>query len=378
MGAVIFHHVYKKYKGEVQPSVKDFHLDIADGEFLVLVGPSGCGKSTTLRMLAGLEELTDGDIYIDDRLINYVSPKNRDIAMVFQNYALYPNLSVYENMALGLKLRKIAKHEIELNVNRVARVLEISHLLEKRPHQLSGGQKQRVALGRAIVREPKVFLMDEPLSNLDAMLRAQTRAEIIRMHSQLKTTIVYVTHDQVEAMTMGTRIVVMKSGEIQQVAPPQQLYDSPVNQFVASFIGTPQMNFIKGKITHAEDVYYFETNRWKLMLPESYTPILQQSPYSLRNVVLGLRPEHMMLDGEQPVKREEWTVNAQVDMKELMGSDTFLYVDTGHGSQIVRAQAHTHVAAGDPVRVQLNMAKAHFFDVDTGNAIGQGGGPKCD
>lgn len=369
MGEVNFHHVYKKYKSEANPSVKDFHLTIADGEFLVLVGPSGCGKSTTLRMLAGLEEVSEGEIYIDDRFINYVSPKNRDIAMVFQNYALYPNLSVYENMALGLKLRKVAKHQIELNVNRIARVLEISHVLDKRPHQLSGGQKQRVALGRAIVREPKVFLMDEPLSNLDAKLRAQTRAEIIRMHSQLRTTTVYVTHDQVEAMTMGSRIVVMKSGEIQQVAPPQQLYDSPVNMFVASFIGTPQMNFINGKITQSNNDYYFETKRWRLKLPEQFAPGLRQSPYNLRSVVLGLRPEHITLEDEQSVKREEWMVNAQVDMKELMGSDTFLYIDTGHDVQIARAEAHTAVAVGQQLRVQLRMEKAHFFDAESGMRI---------
>ena len=223
MGSLSCRHIFKYYKGEHRPAVNDFNLNVSDGEFIVLVGPSGCGKSTMLRMIAGLETISDGDLYIADRYVNYVSPKNRDISMVFQNYALYPNLSVYENMALGLKLRKVAKHEVELKVNRAAKILEISHLLDKRPNQLSGGQKQRVALGRAIVREPELFLMDEPLSNLDAKLRAQTRAEIIKLHNQLQTTTLYVTHDQTEAMTMGTRIVVMKDGEIQQVAAPQHL-----------------------------------------------------------------------------------------------------------------------------------------------------------
>lgn len=236
----------------------------------MLVGPSGCGKSTTLRMLAGLEEITEGDLYIDEKFVNYVSPKDRDIAMVFQNYALYPNLTVYENIALGLKLRKTAKHDIELRVNRVAKILEISHLLERKPSQLSGGQKQRVALGRAIAREPQVFLMDEPLSNLDAKLRAQTRAEIIKLQSDLKRTMVYVTHDQVEAMTMGTRIVVMKDGVIQQVAPPRQLYDEPTNLFVAGFIGSPQMNFMEGSLVLEDGLYYFVNKRIKLLVPERH------------------------------------------------------------------------------------------------------------
>jgi len=370
MGSVTFHHVFKRFNTEVKPSVNDFHLTIADGEFLVMVGPSGCGKSTTLRMLAGLEEVTDGEIYIDDRLMNYVSPKNRDLAMVFQNYALYPNLSVYENIALGLKLRKVAKHEVELKVNRAARVLDIAHLLDRRPSQLSGGQKQRVALGRAIVREPKVFLMDEPLSNLDAQLRAQTRAELIRMHGSMKTTIVYVTHDQVEAMTMGTRIVVMKAGEIQQVAPPQHIYDHPANRFVAGFIGTPQMNFVDGRITQDQGALYFETNRWKLKLPDHYSPMLSQTTaHHLRNVVLGLRPEHIVLEHDRQIEQEDWMVSAQVDMKELMGSDTYVSVDTGNGILTLRADAHTLVQRGDRLRVQMRMDKAHFFAKDGGMAI---------
>lgn len=370
MGVVTFHHVYKRYKGEAQPAVKDFHLKIEDGEFLVFVGPSGCGKSTTLRMLAGLEEVTEGDIFIDDKFINYVSPKNRDISMVFQNYALYPNLTVYENIAFGLKLRKVAKYEIEMKVNHATRMLEISHLLDRLPHQLSGGQKQRVALGRAIVRNPKVFLMDEPLSNLDAKLRAQTRAEIIRLHERMKTTIVYVTHDQVEAMTMGTRIVVMKAGEIQQVSAPQQLYDNPANMFVAGFIGTPQMNFIQGRISYEQEFFYFETNRWKLRIPEDFYVFFRElSASSLRNVVLGLRSEHIILEDEQRVQQEEWTVNANVEMKELMGSDTYVSVNSGSDILVLRADAHTKVQIGDQLRIQLRMTKAHFFDEESGQAI---------
>ncbi|BBH22165.1 ABC transporter ATP-binding protein [Paenibacillus baekrokdamisoli] len=369
MGTVSFRHVYKAYKGEENPSVKNFHLEVGDGEFLVLVGPSGCGKSTTLRMLAGLEEITDGEIYIDDKFINYVSPKNRDIAMVFQNYALYPNLSIYENIALGLRLRKVDKHEIELKVNRVARALEIDHLLERRPNQLSGGQKQRVALGRAMVRDPKVFLMDEPLSNLDAKLRAQTRAELIRMHANLQTTTVYVTHDQVEAMTMGTRIVVMKSGEIQQVDSPQQLYDYPSNMFVASFIGTPQMNFVQGRLTREQNRFYFETKRWRLPLPSAFTSMLEASEFKKNDVVLGMRSEHIQLENECRVTEAEWVIEAKIEMKELMGSDTYLTADVSHDKLTLRAESHTDVQIGDQVRIHLRLDKAHLFSGETKQSI---------
>lgn len=362
MGSVSFQHVYKYYKGEATPSVNDFDLKIKDGEFLVLVGPSGCGKSTTLRMLAGLEEISQGDLYIDDRFINYVSPKDRDIAMVFQNYALYPNLSVYENMALGLKLRKVAKHEVEIRVKRAGKILEISHLLEKRPNQLSGGQKQRVALGRAIVREPQVFLMDEPLSNLDAKLRTQTRAEIIKLHGQLQTTTVYVTHDQTEAMTMGSRIVVMKDGIIQQVAAPQTVYDFPVNLFVAGFIGSPQMNLFEGAITRHDQVYYFETKRLKLKLPEKFAHYFHGAAFSLRQITMGIRSEHVVSDPFQIEKYADWIVNVTLDMKELMGSDTFLYVNSGESTIISRADAHTGLQEGDQIRVAFRMERAHFFN----------------
>ncbi|WP_409345457.1 ABC transporter ATP-binding protein [Paenibacillus sp. MBLB4367] len=370
MGSIQFKHVYKKYKGEAQPSVKDFDLSVDDGEFLVLVGPSGCGKSTTLRMLAGLEDITQGELYIDDKYVNFVSPKNRDIAMVFQNYALYPNLSVYENMALGLKLRKTAKHEIELKVARAARILEISHLLDKKPNQLSGGQKQRVALGRAIVREPKVFLMDEPLSNLDAKLRAQTRAELIKLHGKLQTTTVYVTHDQVEAMTMGTRIVVMKDGIIQQVSPPHELYEYPVNLFVAGFIGSPQMNFIDGGIFMRDGDYFFENNRLKLPVPKAHKKALNDSSTNLRQVVLGIRPEQVTLfDPNGAAGAEESTVPAIVEMIELMGADSYVYLNMGEYSIISRAGTHVPVRKGDHVRVSFNMHKAHYFDRQTSESI---------
>ncbi|MFD0711468.1 ABC transporter ATP-binding protein [Paenibacillus sp. GCM10027626] len=371
MGSIVFKHVYKQYKGESSPSVNDFDLRIEDGEFLVLVGPSGCGKSTTLRMLAGLEDITQGELYIDGKFVNYTSPKNRDIAMVFQNYALYPNLSVYENMALGLKLRKTAKHDIEHRVNRAARVLEISHLLDKRPNQLSGGQKQRVALGRAIVREPQVFLMDEPLSNLDAKLRAQMRAEIIKLHGTIKTTTVYVTHDQVEAMTMGTRIVVMKNGIIQQVAPPYELYDDPVNLFVAGFIGSPQMNMIEGGIERRDGVYYFTNKRFMLPIPAVYEPHIHTNGANLRQIVMGIRSEHVVLEPSEGIENEndERTVSGAIDMMELMGADTYVYLKIGEFSIIARTEAHSTFRNGDRVRVRLNMRKAHFFDQHTGMSL---------
>ncbi|UVI27301.1 ABC transporter ATP-binding protein [Paenibacillus spongiae] len=369
MGSIAFNHVYKYYKGEAQPSVNDFHLDVPDGEFLVLVGPSGCGKSTTLRMLAGLEEVSKGDIFIDGKFMNYVSPKNRDIAMVFQNYALYPNLSVYENMALGLQLHKVAKHEIELRVNRAAKMLEISHFLTKKPGQLSGGQKQRVALGRALVREPQVFLMDEPLSNLDAKLRTQTRMEISKLHSQLKTTMVYVTHDQTEAMTMGTRIVVMKNGHIQQVAPPQQLYDNPANMFVAGFIGTPQMNFLQGAIVEDDGRFFFESKRLKLVIPESYAHHIPPAGANLRQIVMGIRPEYVFCEEWALAKYPDWLVSAAIDMREPMGSDTFLYASFGEETLVCRTEALTSIMPGDTVKLALRMDKAHFFDRETGVSL---------
>jgi multiple sugar transport system ATP-binding protein len=375
VGSITFNHVSKQYKGESRPAVNDFHLTIEEGEFLVLVGPSGCGKSTTLRMLAGLEDITEGDLYIDDKYVNYVSPKDRDIAMVFQNYALYPNLSVYENIALGLKLRKTPKYDIELRVNRVAKILEISHLLNRKPSQLSGGQKQRVALGRAIAREPQVFLMDEPLSNLDAKLRAQTRAEIIKLQSDLKRTMVYVTHDQVEAMTMGTRIVVMKDGVIQQVAPPRQLYDEPANLFVAGFIGSPQMNFIDGIVTFEDGRFYFSNKRMKLLLPPQYDQQFEWMTRSVRNVVLGVRPENVMLKLELSDADDEdrESIQSIVQMTEVTGADSFVYVTVGDSKLIVRTDPMISYQKDDKTAIAFNMGKLHFFDVNTGESLAVGG-----
>jgi multiple sugar transport system ATP-binding protein len=373
VGSITFNHIFKHYKGESRPAVNDFHLSIEEGEFLVLVGPSGCGKSTTLRMLAGLEEITDGDLYIDGKFVNYVSPKNRDIAMVFQNYALYPNLSVYENIALGLKLRKTAKHEIELRVNRVAKILEISHLLDRKPSQLSGGQKQRVALGRAIAREPQVFLMDEPLSNLDAKLRAQTRAEIIKLQSDLKRTMVYVTHDQVEAMTMGTRIVVMKDGVIQQVAPPRKLYDEPANLFVAGFIGSPQMNFVEGKVTLEDGQYYFDNKRMRLLIPERYYPDFTRITRSARSFIMGIRPEHVLLKREESAASESVFVQCIVEMTEVTGADSFVYTRVGDTAVIARTDPDTVYMKDEKPVIGFNMNKVHFFDEQTGVSLAVGG-----
>ncbi|QJD87043.1 ABC transporter ATP-binding protein [Cohnella herbarum] len=372
MGSITFNHVSKHYKGESRPAVNDFHLSIEEGEFLVLVGPSGCGKSTTLRMLAGLEEISDGELYIDDKFVNYVSPKDRDIAMVFQNYALYPNLTVYENIALGLKLRKTAKYDIELRVNRVAKILEISHLLDRKPSQLSGGQKQRVALGRAIAREPQVFLMDEPLSNLDAKLRAQTRAEIIKLQADLKRTMVYVTHDQVEAMTMGTRIVVMKDGIIQQVAPPRQLYDEPANLFVAGFIGSPQMNFVQGIVTLEEGRFYFNNKRMKLLLPRQYDFQFEKLNRSVRNVLLGVRPEHVLLKPEQQ-DEEDGYASGIVQMTEVTGADSYVYLTVGESKIIARTDPGITYSKDDKPAIGFNMGKLHFFDENTGVSLKVGG-----
>ncbi|QGG55665.1 ABC transporter ATP-binding protein [Paenibacillus sp. B01] len=369
MGSITFHHVYKQYKGESRPAVDDFHLTIDEGEFLVLVGPSGCGKSTTLRMLAGLEEISRGELYLDGKFINYLSPKDRDIAMVFQNYALYPNLSVFDNIALGLKLRKTARHEIDLRVNRVAKILEISHLLERKPSQLSGGQKQRVALGRAIAREPQVFLMDEPLSNLDAKLRAQTRAELIKLQAELKRTTVYVTHDQVEAMTMGSRIVVMKDGVIQQVAPPRRLYDEPANRFVAGFIGSPQMNFISGGIHREDGRLYFANRRMKLELPPQTAQRLDASGgKTLRSVTLGVRPEHVRLAAAERSQEAGWT-GASVQMTEETGADSYVYLAAGETRLIARTDSESAYTPEDNVAFAFQMDKTHLFDEATERSL---------
>lgn len=360
--------VYKRFDGGVT-AVNNFNLDIDDKEFIILVGPSGCGKTTTLRMIAGLEEISEGEIYIGDRLVNDVQPKDRDIAMVFQNYALYPHMTVFDNMAFGLKLRKTPKDEIKRRVHEAAKILDIEHLLDRKPKALSGGQRQRVALGRAIVREPKVFLMDEPLSNLDAKLRVQMRLEITKLHQKLKTTIIYVTHDQTEAMTMGTRIVVMKDGVIQQVDAPQELYEKPCNMFVAGFIGSPQMNFINAKAEKRdEDVYLaFEGNSIKL--PKEKGQKLEEGGYIGKEVVMGIRPENVHDDSSNHGLNSDAVVDAKVEVKEMLGAETFLYVYVGDVSVTARVNPRTKANAGDTVRLVIDTDRIHVFDKETEKTI---------
>lgn len=366
MAGVRLEHVYKKYPGADTPSVIDFHLDIKDKEFLVLVGPSGCGKSTTLRMIAGLEEISDGNLFIGDRLVNDVAPKDRDIAMVFQSYALYPHMNVYQNMAFGLKLRKFKKAEIDTRVREAAKILDIEHLLDRKPKALSGGQRQRVALGRAIVREPQVFLMDEPLSNLDAKLRGQMRAEISKLAKRLETTVIYVTHDQIEAMTMGDRIVVMKDGLIQQAATPEELYNHPVNMFVAGFIGAPAMNFIQGTLSEQGGQVRFKSNGVDVAVPEGRAQVLREKGYIGKEVILGLRPEDLH---EEPVFLEaspNSIVNAHVEVAENLGHEMYLYINgLGKDTTIARIDGRANVKEGTTVKLALDMNKIHAFDKET-------------
>jgi len=368
MASVTLKNLFKVFQGGVT-AVNDFSLDIPDKEFLVLVGPSGCGKTTTLRMVAGLEEITQGDLYIGDRLMNDVAPKDRDIAMVFQNYALYPHMTVYDNMAFGLKLRKVPKAEIDRRVKESAKILDIEHLLNRKPKALSGGQRQRVALGRAIVREPKVFLMDEPLSNLDAKLRVQTRTELIKLHKRLQTTFIYVTHDQTEAMTMGTRIVVMKDGFMQQVDTPQVLYDFPSNLFVAGFIGSPQMNYINVVLTKSGDDVFavFENN--KIKVPAGKIRKLKDASYLGKEVIMGVRPEDLHDEEIFLQSASETTVKAYVDVVELMGSETYLYLTVTGKNVTARVDPRSVARAGDTIRIALDPNRLHFFDKDTEETI---------
>jgi multiple sugar transport system ATP-binding protein len=364
VAGIVINHLYKRYGKDKHNVVQDFHLDIKDKEFLVFVGPSGCGKSTTLRMIAGLEDVSEGEIFIGDTLVNNLPPKDRDIAMVFQNYALYPNLSVYENIAFGLRLRKLPKHEIDLAVKKAARVLEIEQYLDRKPKNLSGGQRQRVALGRAIVRNPKVFLMDEPLSNLDAKLRVQMRTEIIKLHKTLGVTFIYVTHDQIEAMTMGDRIVVMKDGIIQQVDTPEIIYRYPSNTFVASFIGSPQMNFIDGRIIeNVPGKLEFSTSRFSLEIPGDLVPILVRNSQVNRTVTLGIRPENINLEGLY----SDAILTGQYKLSELMGADRFLHLDIGQDRLlVVRVNPSFSAKEDEKVRLSPDMTKALFFHKDTG------------
>ena len=369
MASLSLRHIYKKYPGGVT-AVSDFNLEVKDKEFLVLVGPSGCGKTTTLRMIAGLEEITEGELFIGDRLVNDVAPKDREIAMVFQNYALYPHMSVFDNMSFGLKLNKVPKEKIKRLVEEAARILDITHLLDRKPKALSGGQKQRVALGRAIVREPKVFLLDEPLSNLDAKLRAAMRTELTKLHKRVGTTFVYVTHDQVEAMTMATRIVVMKDGLIQQVDTPQKLYDYPCNIFVAGFIGTPQMNFINGALVRKEDGVYFEFQNVSLKLPEEKGEAEELAEYIGKEVVVGLRPEAISDDASAVLANPEYSFEVNVDVTELMGAEIYLYISVGDPEEeptslIARVSSRSQSRAGDKIQVAVDMSRLHIFDKDT-------------
>jgi multiple sugar transport system ATP-binding protein len=368
MARVQLKHVYKRYSADVT-AVKDFDLDIQDKEFLVLVGPSGCGKSTTLRMIAGLEDITEGELWIGDRLVNDVHPKDRDIAMVFQNYALYPHMSIYENMAFGLKLRKVSKAEIDRRVREAAKILDIEHLLDRKPKALSGGQRQRVALGRAIVREPQVFLMDEPLSNLDAKLRVQMRAEIAKLHQRLQTTVIYVTHDQTEAMTMGDRIVVMKDGIIQQVGTPQEIYNHPDNMFVASFIGSPAMNFLNGTLQEEGGAIFFRTEGLNIRLPEQRYGALRDAGVVGKAVVLGIRPENLHDDAAKSEVLRDARVSAGVEVVELLGAESYIYLNVSGQTLIARVPARSDIKAGTTVTLALDTDKIHIFHADTERTI---------
>jgi len=360
--------VTKRFEGGVT-AVSDFSLDVDDKEFIILVGPSGCGKTTTLRMIAGLEEITEGEIYIEDKLVNDVQPKDRDIAMVFQNYALYPHMTVFDNMAFGLKLRKTPKTEIKRRVYEAAKILEIEHLLDRKPKALSGGQRQRVALGRAIVRNPKVFLMDEPLSNLDAKLRVQMRIEISKLHQRLQTTFIYVTHDQTEAMTMGTRIVVMRDGFIQQVDTPQALYERPQNLFVAGFIGSPQMNFIDVTVEKRDDGVYLVFGNHSIKMPEGKAKKLIAEDYIGKEVIMGIRPENIHDEDIYVETLRDSLVDAKVEVVEMLGSETLLYLFADEISMTARVNPRTTARAGDIIKVALEPNKIHIFDRDTEKVI---------
>jgi multiple sugar transport system ATP-binding protein len=366
MAEVTLKSVRKVYDNNVV-AVTDFSLRIADKEFVVLVGPSGCGKSTTLRMVAGLEEISAGEVWIGDRLVNDVPPKDRDIAMVFQNYALYPHMTVYKNMAFGLKLRRYPRKEIDERVREAARILGLDELLERKPKQLSGGQRQRVAVGRAIVRKPKVFLFDEPLSNLDAKMRVQMRTEIAKLHTQLQATMVYVTHDQVEAMTMGDRIVVMKDGLIQQVADPLTLYDRPANKFVAGFIGSPPMNFMDGTIAEEHGALWFRGGALRLVVHESHRALLQ--PYRRQAVTLGVRPEDIRDPSVGGDHTPEQRVRATVVVVEPMGSETFLYLWAEPHSFVAKVRGHDVFDVGETISLTCAVEKAHYFDPASERAI---------
>ena len=369
MAKVSLKNIYKIYDGNVT-AVSDFNLEIDDKEFIILVGPSGCGKSTTLRMIAGLEDISKGELRIGEVLANDVAPKDRDIAMVFQNYALYPHMTVYDNMAFGLKIAKKPKTEIKRRVEEAARTLDIAHLLDRKPKALSGGQRQRVALGRAIVRDPKVFLLDEPLSNLDAKLRAQMRTEISKLHQRLGTTFIYVTHDQTEAMTMGTRIVVMKDGFVQQVDTPQNLYERPCNEFVAGFIGSPQMNVLDAKVVKEGSNFALAFEGHKVSLPASKNPNNILDKYVGKTVVMGIRPENVHDEPDFIAAVDKsCIIDVNVDVTELMGAETYLYVNVAGIPLTARVEPTSTAKPGDVIKVAIDPQKIHIFDKETEQTV---------
>jgi multiple sugar transport system ATP-binding protein len=361
VASVTFNHVFKRYGNS--NAVNDLHIQIEDKEFLVFVGPSGCGKSTSLRMLAGLEEISEGEILIGDRVVNNVAPKDRDVAMVFQSYALYPHMTVYDNMAFGLRLRKTPKQVIDQRVHEAAKSLGIEQLLDRRPRQLSGGQRQRVAVGRAIVREPAVFLMDEPLSNLDAKLRVEARSFISKLHQRLGTTFIYVTHDQVEAMTMGTRICVLNAGELQQIDTPFNLYHNPRNLFVAGFIGSPSMNFFDATLRDESGKMFVDTGNFHLEVPTAYTAMFKD--HLGKKVIFGIRPEDIHDRDFQPPGIVPAVIECNVDVVEQMGNEMVVYLEEKGSSFISRMDPRTHARVGNRINVVFNMENVHLFDVDT-------------
>ena len=364
MASLSLQHINKTYPNGFE-AVKDFNLEIEDKEFIIFVGPSGCGKSTTLRMVAGLEEITSGTLKIGDKVMNDVEPKDRDIAMVFQNYALYPHMTVYDNMAFGLKLRKVPKDQIDKAVREAARILDLEKLLDRKPKALSGGQRQRVAMGRAIVRNPKVFLMDEPLSNLDAKLRVQMRIEISKIHQRLGATIIYVTHDQTEAMTLGTRIVVMKDGVVQQVDTPQNLYQKPGNLFVAGFMGSPQMNFLDAQIAEKGGDLIAKVGEYDVVIPAAKAKVLKDGGYVGKTVVLGIRPEDIH-DSQMFIEASPSApMTSVVKVYELLGAEVFLYFDVNGTQVTARVDPRTNSKTGDTIKFAFDMEKSHFFDKET-------------
>ena len=368
MASLSLKNVCKVYSNGFE-AVKDFNLEVADQEFIIFVGPSGCGKSTTLRMIAGLEEISSGELAIDGKVVNDVEPKDRDIAMVFQNYALYPHMSVYDNMAFGLKLRKVSKEDIDKMVKEAAKILDLTALLDRKPKALSGGQRQRVAMGRAIVRNPKVFLMDEPLSNLDAKLRVQMRIEIAKLHQRLGTTIIYVTHDQTEAMTLGTRIVVMKDGVIQQVDTPQNLYEKPQNLFVAGFMGSPQMNFLDAVVEVNGDIASLKVAGHSIPLPPAKSKKVIEGGYEGKTVTFGIRPEDVY-DSEMMIEAAPAAVfESTIRVYELLGAEVFLYFDLEEFAMTARVDPRTTARPGDVVKFAIDVEKIHVFDKETTNII---------